>query len=193
MKAATFSHSSWHNEKKELDYTENVKQMDKKTNTEQEHETTSFDFSALKYPLFGLIIIGLIFLLIKILGNLPSNPSIQTDASIYDSDLEDRIHEIDLNALLQEALQKQQYQEAVRVLFLIQIKSLSDKNLIIWEKQKTNYQYQKELNSSFKDSFAHIRMIYERVWFGKSIINESVYHLLQPDFTSFHQKINTNE
>lgn len=191
LKAATFSHSSWHKEKKELDYTENVQKMNMEK-PDKDLQSPGFDFSVLKYPLFILIIIGLIFLIIKILNNLPSNPNLRSNASIYDSDLEERIHEIDLNALLQKALQQQHYQEAIRILFLIQIKSLSENNLIKWEKQKTNYQYQKELSSAFTDSFAHIRMIYERVWFGKSTINESVYQLLQPDFTSFHQKISTN-
>lgn len=192
LKAAPYSHSSWHQEKKELDYTENMKKMDIEP-PKNDLEAPSFDFSVLKYPLFGLIIVGLIFLLIKILGNLPSNPNLRSEASIYDTDLEDRIHELDLNALLQEAMQKKQFQEAIRLLFLIQIKNLSEQNLIKWEKQKTNYQYQRELNPSLGDSFAHIRMIYERVWFGKSVLNESIFELLMPDFTSFQHKIVKNE
>ena len=191
VQAAPFSHSEWKKQKEDLDYTENVKKFDTKPG--KETNAPGFDLSALKYPLFVVIIVVLLFFLIKLLSNIKTNPSLRSQASIYDDDLEERIHDIDLKALLEDALGNRRYQEAIRILFLIQIKILSDKKLISWQKQKTNYQYQKELKNELTGPFSHIRLIYEKAWFGKSTVTEDIYKLLSPDFQSFQNKLNAHE
>jgi hypothetical protein len=114
-----------------------------------------------------------------------------SEAYLYNThNLEEKIHEADLDSLLKEALANKQYKHAVRIYYLICIKQLSDKNVIVWKKQKTNYEYLLELRSkSYYDLFFKLTRYYELVWYGDKSIDESEYFLMDGSFKLFTEEV----
>ena len=61
--------------------------------------------------------------------------------------LDQYIHETDLERFLREALAQGNYTLAIRLYYLQVIKDLSAKSAIRWSREKTNRDYQRELRS----------------------------------------------
>ena len=96
--------------------------------------------------------------------------------------VEDNIYESDLDRFIREALEKENYSQAVRLYYLAIIKELSLKRWIRWKKDKTNRDYIRELsNTNFQNSFRNVTRMFERVWYGKQKLNGSDFKSsLQP-------------
>ena len=96
--------------------------------------------------------------------------------------VEDNIYESDLDRFIREALEKENYSQAVRLYYLAIIKELSLKRWIRWKKDKTNRDYIRELsNTDFQGSFRNVTRMFERVWYGKQKLDGSDFrNSLQP-------------
>lgn len=91
------------------------------------------------------------------------------DIRVADED----IHETDLEGLLQNAVSKGQYREAIRYKFLLLLKYLSEKNMIHWSPDKTNRDYQRELaNTGMSTDFSRAVAVYEYIWYGNYPLDE---------------------
>lgn len=102
----------------------------------------------------------------------------------------ENIHEINFNDLIKEAIVSKNYRTAIRFLYLQGLKSLSDKELILWRPEKTNYEYQKEIHSEeIRKLFQKNTLIYEYIWYGDFKIEEVVFGEALLSFQSFNQKI----
>lgn len=181
-----------------VDYTENFKELgeqkEKKSNIHS--PSLNYDWGGLKY-VFYLLVVGLvIFLIIKILSNLNKNPNIKKqDISIEAiEEIEDKIHEVDLEQLLQDAINQKNYPIALRINFLIIIKVLSERKSISWAKEKTNWEYYNEIKEVvIKDGFKNIVLVFEAVWYGEKILTKDGFDKLQPTFNNFKSKLVPNE
>ncbi len=196
--------SEWEKSTKGIDYTENYKEV--KPDEEQKDETQntnslsspslSYDWSGLKY-VFYIVVVGLVlFLIIKILSNLNKNPNIKKqDISIESiEEIEEKMHEIDLDQLLIEAIRQENYHIALRINFLIIIKLLSERNAIVWAKEKTNWEYYSEIKDIVtKDGFKSIVLVFEPVWYGEQQITKDGFSKLQPVFDGFKNQLKINE
>ena len=70
------------------------------------------------------------------------------------------------------------------------IKSLSDKELIKWKKDKTNRTYFNELTKTdLKDSFRELTNIFERVWYGEATITATIFQDIEGQFKQFIDKV----
>ena len=88
--------------------------------------------------------------------------------------VEDNIYESDLDRFIREALDKENYTQAVRLYYLAIIKELSLKKWVKWKKDKTNRDYTRELsNTTFQNGFRNVTNIFERVWYGKQDLASS--------------------
>lgn len=94
------------------------------------------------------------------------------------------------NELIHEAELKNDFNLAVRYLYLQSLKKLSDRELILFSPDKTNQLYVHELNGhAYQFEFASLTLNYEYVWYGKFSINLSRYQKLKGEFISFNKKI----
>jgi len=69
--------TEWEKVVKGVDYTENYKELDQPKEKNLNFSQLKYDWSALKYVFYGIVIMLVLFLIIKILVNLNKNPNIK--------------------------------------------------------------------------------------------------------------------
>lgn len=95
------------------------------------------------------------------------------------------IHAIDFTAALAEALQNQEWNKAIRLLYLSALKELTDREHIQWRPGKTNYQYQQELNlPQLQSSFGQLGYFFEWAWYGNFQMQEQSYREAEQHYQS---------
>ena len=78
------------------------------------------------------------------------------------------------------------YRLAVRLMFLRLLKNLSQKNIIQYGHDRTNFDYLMQLRStSYYNDFFRLTRNYEYAWFGNFEVNEEMYHVIKNDFEKF--------
>jgi hypothetical protein len=104
--------------------------------------------------------------------------------------LDEYIHEMDFDKLIQEAIAQQDYREGIRLLFLKSLKMLADKNSIHWEQGKTNHDYVSELQATeIKTGFNQLNFYFEYAWYGNFLINRDMFQRVQQVFTVWREKV----
>ncbi len=128
-------------------------------------------------------IIGLAYGIYKAM-NAPRNRQIARDGvEITLDNVEQYIHESDLDHFLREALAAGNYALAIRLYYLQVIKHFSETGAIRWSREKTNRDYLRETrNHRSADAFRVATRIYERVWYGNQPVDEAYYRHLEPSF-----------
>lgn len=138
----------------------------------------------------GTLVLWLVSQLFFMLMNQKSNPKINVVEEIHIDNLEEYIHETDLEQFLKEALLRKDYTAAVRVYYLMIIKSLSEANKIQWKKGKTNQEYLQELKEdALYQQFASNTYLYEKIWYGDLSIDEAKFEQMEAVFNSFLNQI----
>lgn len=103
---------------------------------------------------------------------------------------EEHIENVDLDAKIQEALAEKNYRLAVRYHYLRVLKNLSLKNIITWEYEKTNSDYQKEITSKeLKPLFEEVSYLYDYIWYGEQDIDEIGFNAAQAHFVALKNNI----
>lgn len=98
----------------------------------------------------------------------------------------------DLDKMLREAEQAKDYRLAVRVRYLLLLKTLSEGQLIQYRDDATNLEYLTQVyGKSFYQPFFALTRHYEYVWYGEAGVTESIYQRLATDFDSLHQTLLT--
>jgi hypothetical protein len=94
------------------------------------------------------------------------------------------------DALISDAETKQNYNLAIRYLFLKTLKSLSDRGFVSFTIEKTNQEYLKEMGQNpHSKEFEDVIRNYEYVWYGKHRIFENQYLQLKELFYLFNKII----
>jgi hypothetical protein len=100
------------------------------------------------------------------------------------------IHETDIDGLLQNAIHNKEYRLAIRYHYLAALKTLSNKKLIDYHKDKTNSEYLFEIeNSTTRTDFSYLSYVYSYVWYGDFPIDETNYKLAANKYASFKTSI----
>lgn len=86
--------------------------------------------------------------------------------------VDDDINTISFDHALRDALDKNDYRLAVRILYLKQLKTMSDKGVINWQINKTNSDYLREVaNNLWSNLFKSITSNFELIWYGEKEIS----------------------
>lgn len=184
-----------------VDYTESFKkeeQKKKEEHTSKESyasEATRQYFADLKYFMYGAVVVILIIVIVLLVRNTRKKPQIQIKPVNLDviSEIEQNVHEVDLETLLRAALEKQDYRLALRINFLIIIKLLSQKGKINWAKEKTNWEYHMEIKDKLlADRFREIVISFESFWYGEHTLSEIHYQQTDPLYKAMQSQLNPN-
>lgn len=150
-----------------------------------------FLLSVLPYLLLAV----LIFLLVKFFLKVNSRAIItgrQKPATVAITDEENIIKNEDIQSLISNAILQKNYRLAIRYSYLLVIKQLSESEYIVWEQQKTNEDYIKEIETEgIKNHFKTITRIYDYVWYGEFAIDALKYEALKPSFETISKSIKT--
>ncbi len=99
------------------------------------------------------------------------------------AELENNIHKIDFNTLIEEALLKNNYRLAIRYYYLLSLKQLAKKEKIEWDSEKTNYDYYQEIkDKNLKKQFQYISYIYDYCWYGEFNIEKTEFNTSEKAF-----------
>jgi len=100
------------------------------------------------------------------------------------------IHAIDYAASIGEAENEGRYRDAIRFHFLRSLKLMSDREVIRWNRNKTNIDYTRELSAHrLAGPFEQIRRIYEYAWYGEFPVSREDYLALHPYFSGFDKMV----
>ena len=148
----------------------------------------------LMYSILGVIIILVIYFIFKNSGGFSFTKKKQKIAFETSGEENENIEDISQNDfpnLVQKAKSEKDYRKAIRYYYLWVLQKLSDKNLIIWNKDKTDYDYFLELGSNpIKEDFSQNTYIYDYAWYGNFQLDENQFNLAETIFKRTLTKLN---
>ncbi|MFS4467673.1 DUF4129 domain-containing protein [Maribacter sp. 2210JD10-5] len=141
-----------------------------------------------------LLILVLLFILIKFFLNVNARSmsyAKKNQALVTLSEEEHIIKNEDIQELIKNALAEKNYRLAIRYYYLLTLQTMSNKELIDWEQQKTNTDYITELKKeNLKYPFTRITRLYDYIWYGDFPIDENKYKKAASSFESLQNLLN---
>lgn len=138
------------------------------------YTATSTDWT--RVLILGLIIVALLYVVMRVLHIDTLKIFYRNSAVAVLQTLAEDIQAANLDALLGEALQKQDYRLAIRVQFLRLLRLLSERGLIRWESGKTTREYLAEVSSSeLRADLRTINRYFEYTWYGNFPATPGLY------------------
>jgi len=184
---------------KKADWEAATQDLDYGTITPSENKTSrEVDSAAITAILKILFVLGVAVFILLLLRLLIGAQGIQRskrqkfypNKNIDTHQVAENIHQYDLLALIKNAVKQKDYSRAVRLYYLLSIKTLSDKGLIQWKKDKTDHQYLNELISGkIKNQFAELTGIFELVWYGGVSLTSPLFSEIQQSFQRFIRQL----
>ena len=156
------------------------------------------DVSFTAHPFFQtvlwfIIIGGFVTFLILYLYN--SNAALfRKSSSIADEEMDaaetSDIFTINYQKEIDKAVGMSNYRLAVRLMFLRLLRNLSDRNIINYKLDSTNFDYMMQLRSTklYRDFFRLARN-YEYSWYGQFDIDKEKYSIIKNEFDNFEHKL----
>lgn len=136
---------------------------------------------------YGLALFGILYAVLRLLrmdrGGLFSRR--QTPRLVFDL-AEDDPRTLDLDALIDEAVARQDFRAAVRLLYLKALRALAEAGRIDWQRDKTNHEYLAELrDAALRRDFAGLTTLFEYVWYGDFPVDAGLFARVRPAFAGF--------
>jgi len=189
----------WEKAAKAYDYTETYKdKKPKKTSNAVKNPAASFvsrNIGEIKYLIGGFIILLLIALIIWLILSSYKEIAlkIKDNKNLLNQPIEN-IEQADLENMLKQAIASGSFKEAVRVRYLMLLRTLSKLRLVIWQKDKTNGAYIHEMyGKNGFELFLKLTINFERIWYGEQAVDENDYHNLIPLFEQIDNIFTTRE
>ena len=210
IKQRNFEETRWEEAKAGIDYSADQKKVRKKQEKEADarpqqgerrRNSPQVSFgdgtaaTILKFLIIlaGIVILALILKSLLGLGTIPKNKKIESgenDIKAQIEQIEDNLYERDLGYYIQQALDNQNFNLAVRLYFLAILKELSLKKRIKWKKDKTNQAYLLEMSQEQDfDTFRNITQIFERIWYGNLRLTQNDFVQIESQFKQYLQSI----
>ena len=140
-----------------------------------------------------VLLLILLYILIRFFLNVNAsalNQAKKNGALVTLSEEEHIIKNEDIQQLIQKALQDKNYRLAIRYYYLYILQLMTDKEIISWELQKTNYDYLNEIDKQeLKHPFSTITRWYDYIWYGNFDIDETKYKRAETDFESLQKTL----
>ena len=135
----------------------------------------------------------IVFILYVLISNkrnwIGKEKDLKNVVSVLNPD-EEHVENMDLDTLLERALNQQNYRLAIRYQYLKTLKLLTQKNIISYHVKKTNLDYLEEITSEkHKQEFSYLSYLYNYIWYGEFNITQPQY---QNAAKSFHQFLKNN-
>lgn len=137
-----------------------------------------------------LLFAALVIILMIVLKLRPGSlfrRSAEKDLAPVEEAAED-IHKIHFESELDKAIRLKNFRLALRIMYLETLKKLTDKNMIAWRPEKTNWDYVRELNDpQLKKPFTEITNAYDYAWYGEFAIDEPLFRMMQDKMNTFRK------
>ncbi len=191
MSDGGFDRDKWEDLRKGIDYLEDRQEI-----AEAAESSNPFVWAILlellRYAGILLLVVGLVVVVLKLLGVVnfkkakkqapeasPSGDAAPTAHSSLEA----------LRVALEEARQRGDYREAIRLLYQLSLRYLALGGKVNVLPEKTNWDYVDEISErSTAEDFAKLTMVFEHMWFGKGEASAERYAAYAPLFDRFISK-----
>lgn len=140
-----------------------------------------------------LIIAGVIIFMIWLFYRL--NPGAKLlkspeDPQLFFTEEEEIIKSKNIQSLIDKAIQGGNYRLAVRYYYLMMLQSLSEKEIITYQFDKTNTDYFKEISEErIHKNFKKVTNVYDYIWYGNFNVTQENFSKAQERFTELSAQI----
>lgn len=143
----------------------------------------------LPYVLLALLLFLLIRFFMNVNSSARANPELKKPFVAL-SEEEHIIKNEDIQVLIQKALDDKNYRLAIRYYYLYILQLMSEKDLIDWQLQKTNHDYENEIKTpNIKKAFTKITRLYDYVWYGDFGIDGAQYQKAEILFSALQKTL----
>jgi hypothetical protein len=144
---------------------------------------------AIPWIVLGLLLFFILKFFLKV-NTRNATDVLETIPSIQLTNDEELINNMQLNELIAQAIQVKDYRLAVRFYYLLILQKLTDKELIVWQQEKTNEDFIREVAKlKIASDFTEITQLYDFVWYGNFEINEPEFLKATTLFNTLKNKI----
>ncbi|WP_339895971.1 hypothetical protein [uncultured Algibacter sp.] len=146
--------------------------------------------SWLFYLAIVLAVIYLVYILLNEGGTGLFSSNRNKKINTYEEITAENIENTDIQILIKNAENDNDYRLAIRYYYLLVLKTLSLKNHIKFEDDKTNNEYLNEVSDkSFSKDFAYTSYLYNYIWYGEFPLNTDKYDKAKSNFSSFLNQV----
>src|SRR5699024_4216371 len=142
--------------------------------------------------LIGIGLLSLAYILYRLFtkGQKLTYKEEKEQAEVAIKEIEKKLMDVNLDILLEKALNKKDFISAIRYLHLINLKILSQKNFIQWNYKKTNREFLSEIkDAELQQRFATTIQIYEYSWYGHFTVKEDDFKKYKQQFETFKNQV----
>ena len=180
--------------------TKDVHYIPEKADDQDANRAPSFSDGLTFSPAVKLVLVLTVILIIGYLtyrllrhqtGLKTTNEQASSGFSIEEVDKAEDTEIRNLPERLQRALQEENYTEAVRLYYLMIIRSFRDAGFIQWQKDKTNHDYLREISGRAEfEQFKQATRTFERVWYGTLSLDHDQFRRYEAQFVSLARQLN---
>lgn len=132
----------------------------------------------------------IIYVVMRLLKVDPLNMFYPKASTVKAGIIEEDIHSLDFEKLLREAVEKEHYRLAIRLVFLQALKLLADRHHIHWQPGKTNHDYLAELTApELRNGFNELNFYFEYAWYGNFAITREVFARVAALYENWKPKV----
>jgi hypothetical protein len=186
--APKFDRDYWKKVKRGINFEEDTQVVKKEETKKLQKPSKGINLPDFKFPFIflTLIILGIIIYLLLKNTNF-GNKKVQTNILVNFDDLDEQtLKDAELNTPLNTAIRKGDFKTAYRIKYLKVLQLLIGRNLIIYKKEKTNYDYLMQLSGkTVYEPFRSLTFNFDGIWYGELFIDETRYNELLPYFNQF--------
>ena len=100
----------------------------------------------------------------------------------------EHIRQKPLELLLEDFIAQASFREAIRIHFLMVLRSLDAKEIIQWHRYKTDKEYYYEIkDAEISQSYLLLMRKYEYIWFGQFPVTKDEFEAIHQQFIDFKQ------
>ncbi|GAB1857204.1 hypothetical protein MHTCC0001_20400 [Flavobacteriaceae bacterium MHTCC 0001] len=147
-------------------------------------------FAWVFYAILAAAIIYLVYILLNegSTGLFSSNKNKVIEH--HDDITAENIEHADIHTLIKKAENNGDYRLAIRYYYLLTLKTLSLKNHIKFEDDKTNAEYLNEISDKpFNNGFSYVSYLYNYIWYGKFNVEALQYTQAKENFTTLLNQV----
>jgi hypothetical protein len=102
----------------------------------------------------------------------------------------ENVHNMDFDSLIAAAFRNKDYRLVVRFLYLKNLKLLTDREIIEWKANTTNYSYLHEIeNPDMRSRFMETTVLFDYVWYGEFMPDEANFSAIYDRMNAFSKMV----
>lgn len=142
------------------------------------------------YLAIAIAVIYLVYILLNEGGSGLFSSRKNKTFNNFDEITAENIEHADIHALIKNAENENNYRLAIRYYYLLVLKTLSLKNHIKFEDDKTNSEYLNEIKEKpFSEGFEYTSYLYNYIWYGKFSLNIEQYNKAKSNFLTLLNQV----